>query len=444
MAKVLILEENEEISNVLSLDLRAKKHIATIIGDSLTAIKLLETEPFDIVITSAESSTMPGLKFIEWVKKNTKSAVIIHGFPPLADAKAAFELGVDDFINNQYQMDELYEAINNIGQRPAPVENPTRVNIDDQFTVISIQEITVDEKNNFNIYIRLSEFKYIKICNRNMALSAERTLSLKKRGVHTLYIKKEDFRKLVNFNIKAIHATKGDKQTTKAEHLRFIEATNDTILKATYINGVDKESFQQAQAFLTSSIGVLATRFDAKALIESLNEKSDALFNHSLGVSIYSILIARKLGFTSSQVFFKLGLAGLFHDIGKKEITAELFWKSRPLLNAQERALVDSHTDHTYKILSKVSFIPTEVVTLAYEHHEDMKGTGYPRGLKKYDLHPLSKIIITANHFVERVIKTRETVAMPIQHAIRDMETTYGDKLDLETMTALKSLFAKN
>ncbi|MCB0350736.1 MAG: HD domain-containing protein [Bdellovibrionales bacterium] len=444
MAKVLIIEDEEEIGNLLSLDLRAKKHTTTIIGDSLSAVQLLEAEKFDIIITSAESRTMPGLKFIEWVKNNTKSAIIIHGFPPLADAKAAFELGVDDFINNKYQADELYSAIDNIGKKHIPPHATSfakRENLDTQYTRILLEEVRSKEKNDFDLYIRLSEYKYLKVCNRNMALPAERAESFKKKGVHALYTSKDDFRKLVNFSIKAISGAVSNKQTPKDELIRFIESTNDTILKSTYLNGVDKESFTYAREFLTSSIGVLAENFDAKALIESLNSKSDALYNHSLGVAIYAILIARKLGFTSSQVFFKLGLAGLFHDIGKNEIPPELFWKSRPLLTAQERTLVDSHPDRTYKILSKASFVPTDVIRLAHEHHEDMKGTGRPRGLTKGELHPLSKIVITANLFVERVIKTRETVAMPIQQAFKDMETIYGDALDLETMTALKALF---
>lgn len=446
MAKILLIEADEEVSNLITLDLKAKKHTPTVETDTLPAMKRLTNEKFDIVITPADSPTTPGLKFIEWVLKNTQSAVIVHGFPPLAKAKEAFELGVSDFINNPYQVSELYEAINNIKKNPISnlsTSTSSRVNIDSGYTKMPIEEFSPHEKSKFDVYVRLSEFKYLKVCSKNRIFPADRAASFKEKKVDFLYLKKEDFRKLVSFSIKAIRGAKNDKRTSREEQLRFVEATNDAILKVAYIQGIDKESFDIAKDFLTSAVTVLAENFDAKSLVESLNAKSEALFNHSLGVALYSILIARKLSFTSSQVFFKLGLAGLFHDIGKKELPPELFWKSRALLTPSERALVNSHAERSYKILSKISYIPSEIVQLVREHHEDMKGKGYPRGLTKSELHPLSKILITSNLFVERVIKTRETVAMPIHAAFKDMEETYDDRLDLETMTALKALFPR-
>ena len=66
----------------------------------------------------------------------------------------------------------------------------------------------------------------------------------------------------------------------------------------------------------------------------------------------------------------------------------------------EEFNLIKSHTTLGYNILhnSKREILRTAAI-VAYEHHEKYDGTGYPRGLKKDEIHIFGRITAVADVF---------------------------------------------
>jgi HD-GYP domain-containing protein (c-di-GMP phosphodiesterase class II) len=147
------------------------------------------------------------------------------------------------------------------------------------------------------------------------------------------------------------------------------------------------------------------------------------------------------MGFESSQAFFKLSMAGIFHDIGKKEIDREILEKPRPLLTQKERGQIETHATRSKEILSAVKGIPADVIQMVYEHHEDQLGQGYPQSLPKNKAHPLSSILFVANVFAEQAIKGPNQEGMSGKKAIEHIETMYKNRMEPKALLALKSLF---
>jgi putative nucleotidyltransferase with HDIG domain len=176
-------------------------------------------------------------------------------------------------------------------------------------------------------------------------------------------------------------------------------------------------------------------------LLNVLNKHSDFVYAHSVGVAMYSIMLANKLGFNSSQNIFKLSLAGIFHDIGKKEINREILEKSRLLMTAQERVEFETHVIRGKEILDNIRTFPGDVIQMVYEHHEDCLGQGYPKGVSKNDLHPLSKILSLSNRFAELTLRSagpQQPMTAPI--AVYHLESTSADRFDKLSLDALKAL----
>ncbi len=115
-------------------------------------------------------------------------------------------------------------------------------------------------------------------------------------------------------------------------------------------------------------------------------------------------MIAKQLGWKSPQTLFKTSFAGLFHDIGKKEISRTLLEKPRASLSQQERQEIDTHTTRGKEILESLKGIPSEVIQVAYEHHEDILGQGYPQRLSHNRIHPISLIVSVADVFCNYTI----------------------------------------
>jgi HD-GYP domain-containing protein (c-di-GMP phosphodiesterase class II) len=60
---------------------------------------------------------------------------------------------------------------------------------------------------------------------------------------------------------------------------------------------------------------------DSDAIVHLINikEKDEGIYHHSLNVSVLGIMLGKKAKLTASEMH-ELGIAALFHDIGKNQI----------------------------------------------------------------------------------------------------------------------------
>ncbi len=121
-------------------------------------------------------------------------------------------------------------------------------------------------------------------------------------------------------------------------------------------------------------------------------------YSHSIGVAAYSLALAAAMKtFTPDQIV-DIGIAGLLHDIGKCMVDPAIINKKGPL-NADEWAIMKKHPQYGGEILSRHKNLNPIVKLSAEGHHENLDGTGYPRGRKAAELVPAVKIISLADAF---------------------------------------------
>src|SRR5690606_17963818 len=111
----------------------------------------------------------------------------------------------------------------------------------------------------------------------------------------------------------------------------------------------------------------------------------------------YSLAIGLKLGYSEAQLE-GLGIGAILHDIGKVAIPLEILNK-KGKLSEEEYTLVKEHTTNGFEILRKIEELPLLAAHCAYQHHERLDGSGYPRGLKGDDIHPYAKLLAVTDVF---------------------------------------------
>lgn len=114
--------------------------------------------------------------------------------------------------------------------------------------------------------------------------------------------------------------------------------------------------------------------------ITRLKKRDEYTYVHSLAVSALMTSFARTLGL-SEQDAFELGLAGLLHDIGKI-IVPEYILQKPDSLSDEEFALVRTHPEQGYLLLSQNPLTPAVILDVCRHHHERLDGSGYPFRLK--------------------------------------------------------------
>lgn len=101
-------------------------------------------------------------------------------------------------------------------------------------------------------------------------------------------------------------------------------------------------------------------------------------FCHIINVSILSMFFCSKMGFTKEEVL-DIGIAGLFHDIGKLYISRKILQKPAKLTE-EEFANIKSHVIIGAELLLKyVDVLGVLPVVICFEHHLRFNLSGYPK-----------------------------------------------------------------
>lgn len=132
-------------------------------------------------------------------------------------------------------------------------------------------------------------------------------------------------------------------------------------------------------------------------LLSHLQADSNSLFEHSVNTSIYAIAIGRQLYLKEEQLYW-LGLGAVLHDIGLVKLDKNLVYKKGEL-NEEEKEKLKKHTEIGYEILRKERDLHLLVAHCAFQHHENIDGTGFPRNLKGNKIHIFGQIVAIADHF---------------------------------------------
>jgi HD-GYP domain-containing protein (c-di-GMP phosphodiesterase class II) len=134
--------------------------------------------------------------------------------------------------------------------------------------------------------------------------------------------------------------------------------------------------------------------------LTTIRDYDDYTFAHSVNVCIFSVSLGRRLGFSRLQLY-DLGLAALFHDIGKSRVPLEVL-NSPDALSDEEWRMIASHPWLGVLALFQLreqQEHPYRAMIVAYEHHMKRDLTGYPRSLRTKELSIFSKIVAVADGF---------------------------------------------
>jgi hypothetical protein len=116
---------------------------------------------------------------------------------------------------------------------------------------------------------------------------------------------------------------------------------------------------------------------------------------HSRRVSEYSMLIGASISLTAKEVQ-RLNVAAMLHDVGKiHEVFAPILAKPGKL-NAEERAIMESHPIKGAELV-RISSVLRSAVDPIRHHHEAWDGSGYPDGLSGPAIPLFARIIAIAD-----------------------------------------------
>lgn len=170
-----------------------------------------------------------------------------------------------------------------------------------------------------------------------------------------------------------------------------------------------------------------------KELIYTLGEIAESRSletgHHVKRVGLIAAYLGTQLNLPKDQVNV-LHLAASMHDLGKIAIDDKILNKPGKL-TPEEYDIVKAHTTLGYEILntSKRPLLQMAAI-IAYEHHENIDGTGYPRGLKGNEINIVSRIVALVDVYDALATKRVYKEAWPENVILKLLDNERGKKFD--------------
>lgn len=161
----------------------------------------------------------------------------------------------------------------------------------------------------------------------------------------------------------------------------------DAIVSEKRIHYVSKRNLSKLATVLHGEIYLRKAYNQVIGFVSHLLEFRDKeTAGHSTRVTDLTVKLARKMKISETEIG-DIERGAMLHDVGKMGVPDSVLLKPGKL-NDEEMAQMQRHPQIAFDLLMLVSHLQKSL-DVPYCHHEKFDGSGYPRGLKGYEI-PLS------------------------------------------------------
>ena len=139
-------------------------------------------------------------------------------------------------------------------------------------------------------------------------------------------------------------------------------------------------SFKQAKRAIQNIVDLMMDDEATVLGLTTLRCHDQYTHNHSVNVSLLSIALANRAGYPKVELA-DLGLAALFHDMGKSTIPMEVLNKPGEFTDDDWVAMRNHPTEGVLSLskLRGLTNLPGRMAAASFEHHMNLDFSGYPK-----------------------------------------------------------------
>jgi len=157
------------------------------------------------------------------------------------------------------------------------------------------------------------------------------------------------------------------------------------------------ENIREAKVGITEIVDLIISDDATSAALLEITSYDYYTYAHSVNVGVFSVLLAKSLYKGShAHNMHELGAGFFLHDIGKVRVDPAIINKPGKLTD-DEMAVMRTHPDQGYAILSETKQLTEECRIIVLQHHERQDGAGYPKKLVGDDIHEYGRICSIAD-----------------------------------------------
>lgn len=247
-----------------------------------------------------------------------------------------------------------------------------------------MRRVSVDRLNEGDILGRTIYSSQERVLlGRGVPLTASFISRLKQMGITIVYINDEQTRDII---IEDVISEENRRNATT-----LIELASDAInLKKNF----DEFGIKKAVNNIVEDI-----LYQKEIILNLMDMRSfdNQMYAHSVNVCVLSTVLAKTQGLDREKID-AMALGALLHDIGTTKLPKSLINKRTPFTE-NEFELYRTHTQIGYDILRAKKDLSILSAHVAFQHHECLNATGYPRQLAGDQIHLLAQIVGIADFY---------------------------------------------
>jgi HD-GYP domain-containing protein (c-di-GMP phosphodiesterase class II) len=157
-------------------------------------------------------------------------------------------------------------------------------------------------------------------------------------------------------------------------------------------------SFKQAKRAIQNIVDLMMDDEATVLGLTTLRCHDQYTHNHSVNVSLLSIALANRAGYPKVELA-DLGLAALFHDMGKSTIPMEVLNKPGEFTDEDWVAMRNHPTEGVLSLskLRGITNLPGRMAAASFEHHMNQDFSGYPKLTVPWTLSLTGRILTIAD-----------------------------------------------
>lgn len=244
-----------------------------------------------------------------------------------------------------------------------------------------------------------------------------------RRGAFNYLLKPASITRLEDAFEDAVHRRQLNMERRRVERL---------IREEVQVRTADLEREQRVLRSLTLNV--------VQTLINAMEAKDIYLRGHSVRVAELGASIAEEMGLDEDTVEH-VRIAGHVHDVGKMGVREEVLNKPGPL-TPTEYEHVKEHVRIGMEILAPLRHLGL-ALEYVHDHHEQVDGSGYPRGRSGIEISLGGRILAAADAFDAMTSKRAYRDSMTQEATLARLAEEVGRKLDERVFAVLERVVTR-
>ncbi|GAB4170461.1 MAG: response regulator [Roseiflexaceae bacterium] len=453
-ARVLVVEDDPIVRDFCMRLLRLKGYAISAAEHGRAALKLLETESFEVVLTDLQMPQMGGIELLAHIRRRYSDldVIVFTAYATVETAREALKLGAFDYLTKPVGVDDLERTVRRAIEWRQSQREKQRLS-----EIVALYEISQTFTGTLDTTVAVREI--IGLLSHHFA-PASVSLSMFHPEERQLELLAEHGQIVTSAVVQPV-AAPVDRASLIRAHTLLIGDQSDThpsqqvlhLLRAgdrpvgvlRLVRADDATAFSEREkTLLEICASQIAASLDNSRLYRQQKElylqtirafaalidaRDPYTRGHSEQVMNYALRIAMELGLEEDQIE-RIRYGALLHDIGKIGVRDHVLLK-RERLTDEEMLAMKAHPRIGAEILRHIHAL-RPVIPMVEHHHERLDGRGYPYGLLSDQISLEARILAIADSFDAMTSERAYRKAMPLERALQELRDGRGYQFDPE------------